>query len=175
MKKRISKKDYERVCSRLSRLRTQGEGYGELVNTGIESDRPEGQTSEEISAAGKVPASTPEIIPSPSLSFVAAATTQQSSMNGHEQKRFKYLKCMAYPYLRDHALTFLLGHDCRYTPDFSYVDENGFYTFEEVKGFRREDAMVKLRVVARAFREFRFKLVSYNKNTHDWSVKEVKP
>jgi len=60
---------------------------------------------------------------------------------------------------RYEALTLILGHDCRYTPDYLVVTTLGFLELHEVKGFHRDDAMVKLRVAARLFPWFRFLLV----------------
>jgi hypothetical protein len=55
------------------------------------------------------------------------------------------------------SLTFKLGHDCRLTPDFLVIHMDGMIELFEVKGrkgstyYAREDAKVKLRVVAKAF------------------------
>lgn len=57
-----------------------------------------------------------------------------------------------------HAITLVLGHDCRYTPDFLVVPADGVLTCIEVKGdYIRsgDDGMVKLRSAAEAF-PFRF-------------------
>jgi hypothetical protein len=48
-------------------------------------------------------------------------------------------------------ITLKLGDDCRYTPDFAIVDAEGLLRFEEVKGFWRDDAKVKIRVAAKQF------------------------
>jgi len=70
-------------------------------------------------------------------------------------------------------ITLKLGDDCRYTPEFNYVDEKGRFTIVEVKGFMRDDAQVKLKVAARLFRRFNFVLVK--KKGTGWDISEVKP
>jgi len=47
-----------------------------------------------------------------------------------------------------HAITFILANGCRFTPDFLTVSPLGVPTFWEVKGFMRDDAAVKIKVVA---------------------------
>lgn len=78
------------------------------------------------------------------------------------------------------GITLKLGHDCRYTPDFFVVDyadtNDGFdpwaiYAFE-VKGFRRDDAMVKIRVAARMYPWISFFLVEREKGGA-WKITEV--
>lgn len=71
------------------------------------------------------------------------------------------------------SVTLKLGPDCRYTPDFFVVTTAGRFELHEVKGFRREDAMVKLRVAAGMFTWFRFFLVE--KRQGQWTRKEIHP
>jgi hypothetical protein len=72
-------------------------------------------------------------------------------------------------------VTLKLGHDTRYTPDFLVVWAGGEITFDETKGWMRDDALVKLRVAARAFPYFTFRLVRKGKRgERAWSVEEVK-
>lgn len=49
------------------------------------------------------------------------------------------------------SLTFKLAQDCRYTPDFLVIENDGRLVFHETKGFMRDDALVKLRVCAKQF------------------------
>ena len=49
------------------------------------------------------------------------------------------------------AWTFKLAHDCRYTPDAVVVENDGTITLYDVKGFEREDAVLKMRVAAERF------------------------
>ena len=71
---------------------------------------------------------------------------------------------------RYEAITFKLAPDTRYTPDFFVVCADGMVEFHEVKGFRREDSWVKLKVAAEVFPWFRFLLVTNGKG---WVIREV--
>ncbi len=44
--------------------------------------------------------------------------------------------------------TVLLGPDLRYTPDFMVIRPDGRIEFVEIKGFEREDAIVKFKLAA---------------------------
>ncbi len=61
---------------------------------------------------------------------------------------------------KTHAITFKLGKDCRYTPEFLVIENDGTITVIEVKGFMRDDALVKFRAAQAMFPWFRFKMVS---------------
>lgn len=71
------------------------------------------------------------------------------------------------------AVTFKVGDDCRYTPDFFVVLADGSIRFDEIKGFIRDDALVKVKVAARMFPWFTFRVVRRVKGA--WDVKEVQP
>lgn len=71
------------------------------------------------------------------------------------------------------SVTLKLGDDCRYTPDFHTFRE-GRLVFWEVKGFMREDALVKLKVAARKYRWAEFRVVRRMKGGV-WEEKEVRP
>ena len=43
------------------------------------------------------------------------------------------------------SVSFRVGHDCKYTPDFIVVLADGRLELQECKGFMRDDALVKLR------------------------------
>lgn len=80
-------------------------------------------------------------------------------------------ECWWYAYER---VTLKLADDCRYTPDWCAVMENGQRTFYECKGgFRRDDAIVKLRVAASTFWFDNFVLVTRVKGA--WQFDEIKP
>jgi hypothetical protein len=68
------------------------------------------------------------------------------------------------------ALTFKLGQDCRYTPDFMVIDASGIVSFVETKGFMRDDALVKLKTFAKQF-PFRLTLCTL-KNKH-WTYRPI--
>lgn len=58
-----------------------------------------------------------------------------------------------------------------YHPDFFLMLPNGHIEIHEVKGFRRDDAMVKLKVAAKQFDWWRFVLVSRVRGV--WEMREV--
>ena len=70
-------------------------------------------------------------------------------------------------------LTLILGADCRLTPDFLVMTKDGTIELHEVKGFRREDAMIKLRVAARTFHWWPLILVERKRGV--WEQKEMRP
>lgn len=73
-------------------------------------------------------------------------------------------------------ITFRLAGRTRYTPDFLvWPDARNWdtrFTFVEVKGWLREDAAIKIKVVADLFPCFRWLLV-YREGRHGWKVFEV--
>jgi hypothetical protein len=73
---------------------------------------------------------------------------------------------------RFEAVTLKLAPDCRYTPDFYVLDNQGTVRFEETKGFWREDAKVKIRVAAKLFPEFFF--VALRADGAGWTVEEYR-
>ena len=54
-------------------------------------------------------------------------------------------------------ITLRLGDDCRYTPDFWVIAEDGVLEFHECKGHWRDDARVKIRCAAEKYPMFRFR------------------
>jgi hypothetical protein len=60
-------------------------------------------------------------------------------------------------------ITLKLADDCRYTPDFWVLDDDDVLAFEEVKGYWRDDAKVKIRLAAKLFPQFRFRAWRYEK------------
>lgn len=82
-----------------------------------------------------------------------------SGMNGTEKRRAIELEAKkqagliaAWYYEK---LTLKLADDTRYTPDLWVLENDGTITLEEVKGFLRDDAGVKIKVAAEMF-PFRF-------------------
>lgn len=70
-------------------------------------------------------------------------------------------------------VTFKLGDDCRYTPDFFVILLDGMIEIYETKGaFIREDARVKLKAAATMFPFFRFVLAQYKKKV--WTAWEIR-
>lgn len=65
-----------------------------------------------------------------------------------------------------HAITLLVGNDCRYTPDYVVTDySDNTIALHEVKGPRAwEDSIVKLKAAATIFPYFEFYLVTRGKD-----------
>ena len=72
---------------------------------------------------------------------------------------------------RFEAATLRLAPKTTYTPDFLVVSDH--ITLYEVKGFRRDDAMVKLKVAAKMFPFFEFILVTQDRQ--GWKYTTVEP
>lgn len=66
---------------------------------------------------------------------------------------------------------FELAHKCLYIPDFMILHPHGGFAAAEVKGFRRDDAMVKLKVAARMYPDINFSLWTKEKGL--WTVYPV--
>jgi hypothetical protein len=65
-------------------------------------------------------------------------------------------------------VTFKLGPDCRFCPDFLVLLEDGSFEAHEVKGtYCRDDALVKFRVAAGRY-PLVFRLAVWDKNT--WKI-----
>jgi len=73
---------------------------------------------------------------------------------------------------RYESITLRLADRCSYTPDFAVVMASGEIEFHETKGFMRDDALVKLKVAARTFPWFTFRLVRREKGA--WQIEEIK-
>ena len=71
---------------------------------------------------------------------------------------------------RFEAITLRLAPATTYTPDFLVITDH--IILYEVKGFKRDDAMVKLKVAAKMFPFFEFILVTQTKG--QWQFKAIK-
>jgi hypothetical protein len=98
-----------------------------------------------------------------------------AGMNGIERRYADELyklqlagEILAYEY---EPIKLRLAKGTFYTPDFLVVYPDHF-EFHEVKGYARDDAMVKVKVAARLYPWFRFVLVRYDKKK-GWVKKEV--
>ncbi len=105
--------------------------------------------------------------------FKASPSTDEAKLNKTERAYLAYLRRLGVPSLGIQNVTLKLADDCRLTVDFNYIDENGRWTFVDVKGFQREDALIKMKVAARLFPILRFVIVK--KDGTGWDAKEVKP
>ena len=69
------------------------------------------------------------------------------------------------------AVTLRLADRTSYNPDFFLVMPDGTIEIHETKGFMRDDAAVKIKVAAKMFPWFTFKLVRYNRGT--WEITTI--
>lgn len=109
----------------------------------------------------------------PVASHAIAPSTEVSKLNKTERAYHQHLVCMNYQWLGVQNITLKLANDCRLTPDFAYLDKDGHLVMIDVKGFQREDALIKMKVAARMFPWIRFAIVK--KDASGWNYKEVKP
>ena len=105
--------------------------------------------------------------------FKLAQTSDESKLNKTERARLNYLRALRLPWLCVQAFTLKLADDCRLTPDFCYITNEGLLVLEDVKGFQREDALIKMKVAARKFTLFKFVIVFKEKS--GWREEWVKP
>ena len=114
----------------------------------------------------------------PIKSFAVRLTTDEEKLNKTERAFLAHLR--ANPgevgaWIGIQSVTLKLGDDCRYTPDFFCVGSSGAVAWE-VKGFMRDDALVKLKTAARAFSWIKFILVKRDKDTPEgWIWKPINP
>lgn len=101
-------------------------------------------------------------------------STDEEKLNKTERAFLSWLRIQHVSCLHIQAQTLKLAHDCRLTVDFTYFDTATFrFQFVDVKGFQREDALIKMKVAARMFPEFDFHIVK--KTASGWDFKLVKP
>lgn len=104
--------------------------------------------------------------------FAIAPTTEEDKLNKTERAWLEVLRNRNYDELGVQCITLKLGDDCRYTPDFHTI-AGGIFIFWEVKGFMRDDALVKIKAAARRFRWARFIKVERIKG--EWVETKIKP
>lgn len=105
--------------------------------------------------------------------FSPGVTTDEANLNKTELAFLRFIR--ADPKIKEvhvQDMTFKLANDCRLTPDFSYIFM-GRQVFIDVKGFQREDALIKMKMAARKFPQFDFYIVK--KAQGGWAFNKVKP
>lgn len=93
------------------------------------------------------------------IDFSSRPNTDEEKLNKTERAYLWYLRKLNVPNLRIQQVTLKLAYDCRLTVDFTYVNTNGRMVFVDVKGWQREDALIKMKMAARQFTEFDFVIV----------------
>lgn len=100
-------------------------------------------------------------------------TTDEQKLNKTEAAYLAYLRCLNTKWIGIQNITLKLADDTRLTPDFSFIQNSGRFVFVDVKGFQREDALIKMKVAARQFPMFDFLIVK--KAGSGWETTKVKP
>lgn len=100
-------------------------------------------------------------------------SNDEAKLNKTERAWLDELRIRNPKFLGVQSMTFKLGDDCRYTPDFVEISQEDKFIAWEVKGFMRDDALVKLKVAARMFPFLDFYIVKRIKGS--WETKKVNP
>jgi hypothetical protein len=99
------------------------------------------------------------------------AQTEEERLNKTEAAYLRYLRDMGFdPGIQ--RITFKLADDCRFTPDFDFFNPEGRWEFVDVKGFQREDALIKIKFAARILPHLTFSIVK--RDGGGWNRKEVR-
>ena len=107
------------------------------------------------------------------LLFNLSASKDEAKLNKTERAYLEHLRSLSLLWIGIQNITVKIADDCRLTPDFCYVGADKKLTIVDVKGFQREDALIKMKVAARLFPMFRFVIVT--KQAGGWLVKDVDP
>lgn len=105
--------------------------------------------------------------------LAVAINSDEAKLNKTERAYLAFIRCIGFAWIGVQNVTLKLGNDCRYTPDFFVINQQGHAQAREVKGFMRDDALVKLKVAARLFPWIEFQVVRKTKN--GWEHQTVKP
>ena len=100
-------------------------------------------------------------------------STDEEKLNKTEKAYLGVLRSSGHHWIGIQCISLKLGDDCRYNPDFLVLTVNGVLEAHEVKGFMREDALVKLKTCARMYRWLRIILVQRVQG--QWASSLVKP
>lgn len=92
-------------------------------------------------------------------------------LNKLETAYWAHLLTLGVKEIHVQAITLKLANDCRLTCDFTYRDTRGVLVFVDVKGFQREDALLKMKFAKQTFPEFRFVIVK--REDGEWKGKEM--
>lgn len=107
------------------------------------------------------------------VNLTYAETSDEAKLNKTERAYLAFLLRLDDVWVGVQNLTFKLANDCRFTPDFCAIDQRGKMRCIDVKGFQREDALIKIKVAARLFPFVLFVIVK--KNGTGWDHQEVMP
>lgn len=100
-------------------------------------------------------------------------TSDEAKLNKLEKAYRVYLIGLQPQWFGVQCITLKLGHDCRYTPDFWALDEQGLRAIDTKGKHVWEDSIIKMRVAARMFPFIRFLKVL--RDGEVWNHVEIKP
>ena len=107
-----------------------------------------------------------------------AMTRPLAAMNGLERSYSEVLEVLRHAgrikIYSFESLKLRLAKRTWYTPDFHVIDSAGDHEFHECKGFWRDDARVKLKVAAEAYRWATFVAVTRDKHG-GWNFERIIP
>lgn len=99
-------------------------------------------------------------------------STDEEKLNKTERAFLATLRAGNPTWLGIQNVTLKLAFDCRFTPDFATI-KDGAITFFDVKGWQREDALIKMKMAARLFTWAQFVIVK--KDKLGWKYSIIKP
>ncbi len=108
----------------------------------------------------------------------SGSSTDEAKLNRTERAYLAVLRSEQHRWLGVQCITLKLADDCRLTPDFAYRHrDDGQLVFVDVKGFQREDALIKMKVAARMMPWARFVIVKHKGGLPNgsWHTAIVKP
>lgn len=105
-------------------------------------------------------------------------TSDEEKLNRTEQLYLSWLQNQRNQWIGIQCITLKLGHDCRYTPDFWALDDDGLRAIDTKRskkdgGHTWEDSLIKIRVAARMYPFIRFLIAE--KHGEIFEHKEIKP
>jgi len=112
------------------------------------------------------------VIPDHPIAVTVVKSTDEEKLNKTEKAYYDFLRGLGAQWIGIQNITFKLAHDTRFTPDFTVIDQ-GHMRCIDVKGFQREDALIKIKVAARLFPFTKFIIVKRGKG--GWNHQEVTP
>lgn len=113
------------------------------------------------------------VVPAQKAHLHVRMSTDEAKLNKLERAWLAHLREQRYQWLGIQNVTVKLADDCRLTPDFSYLGHDGRFYMDDVKGFQREDAFLKMKFAARQFSHFVFQIVTRKNGL--WDIREMKP
>ena len=105
--------------------------------------------------------------------FAVSQSKDEAKLNKTERRYLATLRTNPnVKWIGIQSLTFKLGDDLRFTPDFCYLIDGKLICVDTKGGFIREDSTIKIKVAARMFPWAEFVVEQWKDNA--WQTKEIK-